>query len=241
MNYPVGSVPVWFNRGREQDAQTLLAWRGAPVTYDPDQVVDHHWNADHYEIVLGRDASGDLFERAALLTLANQFYPPDVMVSTSDFSLEKRPVRVGDRVLQRIRLFQIAGRPVFEAMMLNEITAVAQEPRRAGFTYTTTAIHSEIGEFSPAVVWRDDGEVVLVIDVVSRPLPGVSGLARWFMRRMQLRAHRLSIQSFLALLRLQPASARRGTFPAELLPVGMLGAAFLLLLAAVLSLGRRQA
>jgi uncharacterized protein (UPF0548 family) len=240
MTYPAGSIPVWFNRDRQLDAQYLSAWREAPVTYDPDQVVDHHWNADHYETVLGKDGSGSLFERAAVITLMNQFYPPDVLVTTSDFGVEKRPVQVGDRVLQRIRLFQIAGRPIYDVLTLNEITEVVQETRRVGFTYNTTSIHSEIGEWSSVVEWRGNGEVVLVIDVISRALPGAAAVARWFTRRMQLRAHTLSVQNFQALLRLRPASPQRDTFPAEILPVGLLGTAFLLLLAAVFSLGRKS-
>lgn len=239
MTYPAGSIPMWFNHNRALDTQMLQAWRGVPLTYNPDLVIDHHWNADHYEIVLGKDTSGNLFNRASMITLMNQFYPPDVMVTTSDFGNMKRPVRLGDRVLQRIRIFQVAGHPVFEVLTMNEITEVIQEARRVGFTYSTTSIHSEIGEWSPKVEWRDNGEVVLVIDVVSRVLPGTSAIARWFTRRMQLRAHKLSIHNLLSLLRLQSAPSQRSTFPAELLPVGMLASAFLLLLATVFSLGRR--
>lgn len=239
MKLTVGPIPVWFNRHSGLDAQFLQMCRAAPITFtEAGQANDDCWNADHYEIVLGKDTRGDLFNRAASLTLMNQFYPPDVMINTSDFGLENRPVRAGDRVLQRIRILQIAGRPVYEILTVNEITKVIQEDRRAGFTYATTTIHSEIGEFAPTVEWRENGEVVLVINVLSRAAPGASAFARWFTRRMQLRAHRLSIQNFLSLLRLRPASARRETFPAELLPAGMLLAAFLLLVTSVISLSR---
>lgn len=54
MTYPAGSIPVWFNRGRASDEQYLQAWRDAPLTFDSERVVDHYWNADHYEIVLGQ-------------------------------------------------------------------------------------------------------------------------------------------------------------------------------------------
>ncbi len=235
-----GSLAVWFNRHRDLDVEYLQAWREVPLTYKPDQAIDHHWNADHYEVVLGQDLTGSLYERAAMITLMNQFYPPDVMSNASDFGLENRPVRAGDRVVQRIHIFQIAGKPVYDILTLNEITRVVEETRRTGFTYTTTAAHCEIGEYSPAVTWRENGEVVLSIDVLSRSLPGASAFSRWFTRRMQLRAHRLSIQNFLTLLRLKPISAPRSTFPVELLPVGMLLAAFMVLVTAVLNLSQRQ-
>lgn len=240
MTYTAGAIPVWFNRHRELDAECLQAWRESPLTFAPDQVIDDQFNADHYEIVLGRDTTGNLFTRAAMITLMNQFYPPDVMANASDFGLENRSVQVGDRVLQRIHIFRVAGRPVFELLTMNEITRVIQEPRRAGFTYTTTAVHNEIGEFSPAVEWHENGEVVLRIDVLSRTLPGASALSRWLNRRMQLKAHRLSIQNFLTLLRLRPISVKRDAFPVELLPVGMLLAAFLLLVSATINLVRGQ-
>ncbi len=240
MTYTAGAIPVWFNRHRELDAECLQAWREAPLTFAPDQVIDDQFNADHYEIVLGRDTTGNLFTRAAMITMMNQFYPPDVMINTSDFSLENRAVQVGDRVFQRIHIFQVAGKPILDILTMNEITRVIQEPRRAGFTYTTTTVHNEIGEFSPVVEWRENGEVVLRMDVLSRTLPGASALSRWLNRRMQLRAHRLSIQNFLTLLRLRPVSAPRDPFPVELLPVGMLLAAFLILVTATINLFRRQ-
>ena len=114
-----------------------------------------------------------------------------------------------------------------------------QENRRVGFTYTTTSMHSEVGEWSPAVLWRDNGEVALVIDVVSRTKPGASAISRWFARRMQLRAHEMSIQNFLGQLSLRPVTVRSETFPAEILPVGVLAAA-LLLLAAALRITRKS-
>lgn len=235
-----GSVPVWFNRHRNLDSGYLQAWREIPLTHGPDQTIDHHWNADHYEVILGKDSTGDLYERAAMLTLLNQFYPPDVMIHTSDYGLENRPVRVGDRVIQHIHIFRIAGKPVFDVLTMNEITRVIEETHRTGFTYTTTAIHNEVGEYSPTVTWHENGEVVLSIDVLSRSLPGASAFSRWFTRRMQLRAHRLSIHNFLTLLRLKPISAPRSAFQVDLLPVGMLLTAFLVLVTAALNLGQRR-
>lgn len=238
MTYPNTSAARWFGRATADDQYYLNAWRDAPQTYSAGQEFGPDWNADHYEVVLGVDHSGDFFRQAAQLVLKNKFYPPDVMHVVSDFGNEERPVAAGDRVLQRIHLLQFVGYPVFDVLTMNEITEVIDEPRRAGFTYTTTAAHSEIGEWSPLVVWRENGEVALVIDVVSRTRPGMPRPLQKFSRRMQLRAHRLSIIHFQTLLNgYQREKVER--FPSEVLPVGLVGAA-LMLLGLLLAGYRRQ-
>jgi hypothetical protein len=238
MIYPESAGPIWFGKGRADDGRYLDRWRSAPLTYIPDQELDHHWNLDHYETVLGYDQSGELYRRAARLTMTNQFYPPEVMLITSDYARGNRPVQTGDRVLQRIRLFEIAGRSVLEVLTLNEITEVINEERRAGFTYATTAAHSEIGAWTPLVEWRENGEVVLVIDVISRAQPGAAALSQRFTRRMQLRAHRLSIKNFLHLLNGGPRREQHTRFSAELLPAGLLVTAFLFVIVAALGYSR---
>ena len=223
MAYPEKAVAKWFGKGRQNDVLYLRAWRDAPLTYSPEQEIDPAWNVDRYETILGHDSSGALFERAANLTLRNQFYPKEVMVNVSEFGLENRTVQAGDRVLQRIRLLQYKDKPILEALTVNEITDVIQEPRRAGFTYVTTAAHSELGEWSPVVEWRENGEVALVISVVSRTRPGSSYLSRRLARRLQLRAHKLSIQNFLARLNGVPFRPEPGPAPRlQFLPVALL-------------------
>jgi uncharacterized protein (UPF0548 family) len=240
MFHPEKAGSVWFGRGRLDDPQYLDLWRGVPLTYSAGQDLDDNWNVDHYEVILGSDKTGALFQRAAQLTLNNQFYPAEVMVTSSDYGRENRQVQPGDRVLQRIRLFEIARKPVLEALTLNEITEVIREERRAGFTYTTTAAHSEIGEWSPVVEWRDNGDVVLVIGVASRARPGASLLSRSFTRRMQLRAHRLSIANFTRLLGAGPRAVQNTRFSAELLPAGLLATAFLFVVAAAFAITRKS-
>lgn len=206
MMFPKSALPVWFGFGRKKDAQYLRAWRNAPLTYFPDQEItdtgagSDQWNVDRYEVILGQDANGAFFQHAAQLVLTNQFYPAEIMTSTSDFQIQGRTVRTGDRILQRIPVFQYNTLPILDVLTMNEITEVTQSPRRVGFTYTTTQAHSEIGEWSPSVEWRENGEVALIIEVISRTRPGASLFARRLTRRMQLHAHRVSIQNFQALL-----------------------------------------
>ena len=204
MVYPRGGLAVWFGKGQKEDAQYLQAWRDAPVTYSSDDINDVSWTADQYEVILGQDSSGALFNHAVELTLCNRFYPREVMSVVSDFSLEGRTVRVGDRVLQRIALLEYEGRPLLEILTMNQITEVIQEPRRVGFTYTTTSVHSEVGEWSPRVEWRENNEVVLVIEVVSRANTRGLPFIQQRIRQKQLRAHQLSIQHFLAQLNGEP-------------------------------------
>jgi hypothetical protein len=164
------------------------------------------------------------------------------MVNTSDFQLADRPVQAGDRVLQRIRILMAGKRPVMEVLTVNEVTEVIDEPRRKGFTYTTTEVHSEIGEWSPEVIWRENGEVALVISVVSRARPGATKLSRQITRWLQLRAHRMSIQNFLEQLcgpyAGRPAHAE--FVPAKVLPVGLLALALVLFLGTLLNLAHKK-
>jgi len=233
MAYPRGALPVFFGRGQQNDAQRLHDWKAAPLTCPPDPEMDEQWNVDRYEVILGHNASGDTFRRAARLVMRNQFYPPEVMTSVSDFLQEDRDVQEGDRVLQRIRIFQYNTLPILEVLTMNEITSVIAEPRRAGFTYTTTAAHSEIGEWSPLVEWRENGEVALVITVASRMRPGASDLLRRFSRRLQLRAHQLSIQNFQARL----AGRRFRATPVQPAFAGIIPAAVVILFIAIVMAG----
>ena len=238
-----GAISVWFGRGRRRDAQFLQKWRSAPLTYSPEQDLDENWFVDRYETILGVDPTGVLFQRAANLTLNNQFYPPAVMTSVSDFNLVGRPVQTGDRIVQRIPVIRYRGLPILEVLTMNEITQVVDEPRQAGFTYTTTSAHSEIGEWSPTVAWRENGEVALVINVISRTRPGASRFARRLTRRMQLRAHKLSIQTFLAHLTGVPIDIPTSSFPstaASLLPIALLAAALALFLSLILWVSKKD-
>lgn len=228
MVYPHGGLLVWFGRGQTEDEQYLQTWRDAPLTYSSEEINDVNWAADRYEVILGQDSSGALFRRAAELTLYNRFYPREVMSVVSDYSLEGRTVQVGDRVLQRIALLEYEGLPLLDVLTLNRITEVIQEPRQVGFTYTTTSVHSEVGEWSPRVEWRENNEVALVIEVVSRADPKALAFIQRRTRQLQLHAHKLSIQYFLAQLKGEPG-ARPQSFARRLPKLAPVALALLLI------------
>ena len=135
-----------------------------------------------------------LFERAADHLLRYHFYPEDVMLHTSDFSLVNRRMRVNDRIVQRIHV--VPG--LIDILTMNELVGVIDEARRAGFAYATTAKHDEIGQWSAQVQWRDDASLWLTID--SYGGPDVPWFARSLARRIQLRAHQRGIVHFRQLI-----------------------------------------
>lgn len=229
MSIPGGAVSLWFGLGKTNEAY-LDEWRSAPVTYTSGQESGSGWNIDRYETILGRDPTGELFERAAFLALRNRFYPHQIMATASDFQAEGRSVQPGDRLLQRIRLLQFWDKPLVERVVVCEVTEVVDEPRRKGFTATTTTVHDEVGDWSPSIVWRENGEVALIIEVVSRCRSGVSALYGQIFRWLQLRAHKLTLEYFQRLVRGERVKQQvHAEFvPPALLPVGFLTlAAFL--------------
>jgi uncharacterized protein (UPF0548 family) len=174
------------------DEPYLDAWRAAPLTYQRGQAVDASWHADHYEYVIGAGSShANLFERAADLLLRYQFYPPTIMAHVSDFGREGRRMRARDRIVQRIRSQRI---PI-EGLTMNAVTAVIDEPDRAGFSYVTTQVHAEMGEWSALIEKHADG-VKLTIDAFSRTRPDFPSFLRGYARHAQKRAHNQGIAYF---------------------------------------------
>jgi len=236
MDYPKYVRLAFFGRGRLSDPHYLAAWQSAPLTYNKEQELDQNWNFDHYEVVLGNDTDGALFKHASVLALSGQLLPASVAITSSNFSLEQRAIQAGDRVLLRIRLFEIAGRPILEALTMNEVTKIVQEENQVEVTYTTTAVHSIIGEWTIGVERRDLDEVVLVMSAISRDRPGMPKLLRCYNRRMQLRGHQLSIAHFRKLLNVESQSNSRRNIAIEALPAALFTLALLFLTAAALDI-----
>jgi uncharacterized protein (UPF0548 family) len=136
------------------------------------------------------------------MLLHYQFYPPDVMRHTSDFSRDKRRMRSGDRIVQRIRVITLFGFPGIDVITMNRIVNVIDEPRCAGLTYATTTMHSEEGRWSASVTWDEADDVWLDITAVSRPSPREPRLIHPLMIHLQKRAHRRGMEAFLG--ELQP-------------------------------------
>lgn len=176
------------------DEQYLDAWRTAPLTYQHGQAIDDTWHSDHHEYIISAEKSSvGIFERAADLLLRYEFYPPSIMIHVSDFGRERRRMRAGDRIVQRIRAKPI---PV-EGLTMNAVVTVIDEQARAGFTYVTTQVHAEMGEWSAFVEKHADG-VKLTIDVLSRTRPEFPFFMRGYARHAQKHAHQSGIEHFSA-------------------------------------------
>ena len=185
----------WFDDGC-CDVKYLDLWQDVPVNYESGQATDERWCSDHHETVIATDASGKLFRYAVDLLMTYQFYPPDLMSCTSDFSLEQRWLRVGDRIVQRIHLFYLFGRPVIDAVGMTEVSAVVMKPDRYGFTYVTVATHAAEGKWSTQVARQANGDVVLTLDAISRPVPEEPARNHAFIRSFQRTAHQRGISHF---------------------------------------------
>lgn len=186
----------WFRAGHD-DARYLARWRTVPLAYQPGRDVTG-WARHHYEVPLGSDPDGARFACFADSLLRYHFYPHDVMRHTSDFGSQGRHLRVGDRIVQRIPVITIFGLPGVDVITMNEITEVREGARWAGFTYITTQAHSEEGEWSVDLAWRDDAALWLTMDAVSRPAAREPRLIHPLMRYMQRRSHRRGIETFRA-------------------------------------------
>lgn len=186
---------TWLNDGC-CDVRYLDEWCNAPLSYTPGQPLDDTWHIDQYQEVIATDRQGKIFRRATDLLMHYRFYPTSLLSPVSDFSLQKRWLQVGDRIVQRIHLFNLFGYPLLDVISMNEISQVVSEPCRHGFTYITVDTHVEQGEWSAQVEWHTSGEIVLNIKSISRPRPSEPTRNHAFMRRLQKRAHQLGIQTF---------------------------------------------
>ncbi|WP_420629430.1 DUF1990 family protein [Candidatus Leptofilum sp.] len=189
----------WFDDGC-CDVKYLDIWNSAPRSYQPGQPIDHSWQMDSYELPLGVDEDGRLFKKASDKLMRYQFYPHDVMSHVSDFGLWNRWVQAGDRIVQRIHLFSLFGKPILDAVTMTEVTQVILEPRRYGFTYVTVDTHVEQGEWSACLEWRKDNALILTVKATSRPRPEEPTRNYSFMRRLQQAAHQRGLEYFKQIL-----------------------------------------
>jgi uncharacterized protein (UPF0548 family) len=188
----------WFSNGHD-DARYLERWRAVPLAYERGQNVEG-WARHEYREYLGNAQEGSRFKKAVGALLRYQFYPRDVMHHMSDFGIASRKMQVGDRIVQRIPVITLFGLPGVDVMTMNEIVAVMDEPRCAGFTYITTQAHSEEGEWSVRIEWAADNTLWLIMHAISRPAPREPRLIHPLMRTMQKRSHRRGIEHFKALI-----------------------------------------
>ena len=185
----------WFDNGC-CDVKYLDEWHNAPLNYYPGQATIPDWHRDHHEKIIAHDENGHLFHYAADLLMRYHFYPPHILSHVSTFSLADRWLATGDRIVQRIHLLGGYGRSLLDVVSMTKITQTIVEPHRYGFTYTTVATHVEQGQWSITVTWQPNGDILLTLDAVSRPIPQEPRRNHPFMRAFQKAAHLQGISHF---------------------------------------------
>jgi len=185
----------WFDDGC-CDVKYLDLWNDVPLSYQPGQPIDENWYRYHFEQHIGHDPGGQLFQAAASTLKQYQYYPKDVMTVVGDHDVYRRQLEVGDRIVQRVHVFQFRGRPVLDAITMNEIIDVIDEPRRYGITYVTVNTHIEQGEWAATVTWHKNDDVILTIDSLSRPVPHEPARNYNFIRSLQKHAYQRGLDHF---------------------------------------------
>lgn len=193
------AVLSWFDDAC-CDVKYLDRWHKVPLNYQPGQATGPGWHRDRHEHILAERGSTHRFRCAAHALMTYNFYPPDLMSSASTFKLFQRWPRVGDRIVQRIHLLNLPGTPVLDVLGMVEITQVEQQPRQVGFTYVTTAVHAEMGEWSVQLTWDALGPIRLTMTAVSRPDPAEPRRNYRFMRAIQKSAHLRGLTHFSQLV-----------------------------------------
>lgn len=154
--------------------------------------VDKSWYVDHYEVALGTANEVGLFDEAVRRLFRYAFYPESLVAVAAAFIRDERPPEAGERIVQRIRV--IPG--ILDAVTMNIVTSVWQEPDRNGFTLVTSEQQYESGEWTASIVRNPDGEVLLLVCVISRPSKRLRLPGRVFARALQKYAQSLALKTF---------------------------------------------
>lgn len=182
---------AWFSRKIDLYA-VLEQWCEAGSNYEPGRPVDKSWYVDRYEVALGTSDGGALFDKAVRRLFRYAFYPESFVAVAAAFIRDERPPEEGERIVQRVRV--IPG--VLDAVTMNIVTSVWQEPNRKGFTLVTSEQQYETGEWTASVVRNPDGEVLLLVCAISRPSKRLPLPGRLFARGLQKHAHNLALKTF---------------------------------------------
>ena len=185
----------WFDDGC-CDVKYLDLWNDVPLNYKPGQPTDKNWYHDRLEKHLGTDASGKLFQTAVSLLKQYEFYPKDIVSVFGDHNVYRRHIEVGDRIVHRVHVFQLRGWNILDAIAMTEVVNVINEPRSYGITYATVDTHVEQGEWTAVIKWKNNNDVVLEINSLSRPVPHEPTRNYKFMRNLQKQAQLKGLAHF---------------------------------------------
>jgi hypothetical protein len=102
-------------------------------------------------------------------------FPPHITCFRSQWSIEKRKMKVGDTILQQVFIppFQFISQKIIFGVRINSII---EKELRKGFSYETLAGHLERGESTFAIEQTDKG-LIFKIQTFSEPGNFLSKLA----------------------------------------------------------------
>lgn len=187
---------VWFKQDVEL-YKMLELWRDEQSNYDPQEPKNSSWFVDEFSVPLGTASDDRVFERAAIRLLRYKFYPTSVLHAAATFIRERRAPRPGEHIVQRVKV--IPG--LVDAVTMNIVTDVCDEPNRCGFRIVTSNQQYEKGEWSAYITRTESGDVSLDVKVVSKPATPLPFISSSFARALQRRAHRLALTSFSEAIR----------------------------------------
>jgi len=191
---------VWFSKKVNLYA-ILDQWRNEVSNYDPNHTAastaDNDWYMDNYEVALGTSDDHTLYDRAVRRLFRYRCYPESVLDAEANFIRDDRAPEPGDQIAQRIKVIPF----ILDAVAMNIVHSVWREPDNSGLTITTSEKHYEVGEWTATISRKPDGEIALIVRVISRSRNQFPFVARVFARILQKRAHRLAWRSFALELR----------------------------------------
>jgi len=182
---------AWFSRKIDL-YEVLDQWCGIGSNYEPGRPVDKSWYIDRYEVALGPSDENALFDKAVRRLFSYAFYPESFVAIAGAFIRDERPPEAGECIVQRVRV--IPG--ILDAVTMNIVRSVWQETDRQGFTLVTSEQQYETGEWTASIVRNPDGEILLLVSVVSRPSKRLPLPGRVFARALQKHAHSLALRTF---------------------------------------------
>lgn len=166
-------------------------WKKAPLSWSPTEGGKRSWVTFEDDVVddLGPDPDGARFEQIVEKMRKGNHYPPDAVQFIGEFRDDERYLKVGDRVLQRARVFPFWDGLAVWSMV--EIFEAEREGETFRLGYVTTRRHHARGIWRGELRW-EHGRLYLHVRLTACPqsvwfwvgLPW----ARWLQVRARLRA-----------------------------------------------------
>lgn len=147
-------------------------------------------NNDHFTVLLTKNGNPHLFQKVTKKLWQFEYFTPQVMHIYSTFQQDKRSMKEGDLICERI--FFIPW--LFETVVINRVEKIIDTESMKGFSLDSTDVHDEIGRLSCTVEFKPtSGELLLHVHATCLfKVP----FFRKFSRFLQKRAHNKAIQAF---------------------------------------------